>query len=228
MKQAVDDDAAAPHQIFNSTSNPEVKRKRVRRDETQFGALIYAPTLSLLDNYVRTHRFALSSGNFVFIVTETVQHGGWHIDAGKMMAKLWNNYGILYAILIIACHEEESTVGYYDPFYRDERGVWGAMKWSHIADVDCRNGWILSVSDDFNRYPVRMGLFERYPTMVMATTFPESYLKNYYADGLGYANGYAGFDGLLVGNLAKGLNFRAKTIYADRYGDLLPNKTFTG
>lgn len=208
--------------MFNSSGG---HAKRVRRDETRFGALIYATTFEHLDNYIRTHRFPISSGNFVLIVTEPPRRDDWMGDGSRIMAFLWKNYKILYAFLIVAC--QSNGVGYYDPFYSKNRR-WGAMRWSHIEDVNYRNGWILSVADDFNQYPVRLGLFERYPTMVTATTFPATYLQSYFADGIQYSNGYAGFDGLLVGNLAKGFNFRSRTMYTNRYGDFLPNKTFTG
>lgn len=102
------------------------------------------------------------------------------------------------------------------------------MKWTTIDRVTYENGWVLSVGDNFRGYPFNIGLFVRYPTLVPIVDLPPIFLQSYYASGLKYSSGYGGLDGMLVGNLAKSLNFNSNTIHSDRYGDKLANNTFSG
>lgn len=64
--------------------------------------------------------------------------------------------------------------------------------------------------------------------MIEADELPDTFLNSYFASAIKYADGYGGFDGLVMGNVAKALNFTACFIKADSYGTLLPNLTFTG
>lgn len=127
-------------------------------------------------------------------------------------------------------------IGYYDPFevnndsykYPKWQDSWGAMKWTQLDTINTKTGWIFNTVNNLEGYPFISTMFMRYPTVIMADELPETFLKSYFASAIKYADGYAGFDGLVLGNIAKALNFRAYFIIANSYGSRLPNYTFTG
>lgn len=102
------------------------------------------------------------------------------------------------------------------------------MKWTQLATIDTTTGWMFNAVNNLQGYPFISTTFMRYPTMIMANELPETFLKSYFASAIKYADGYGGFDGLVLGNLAKALNFQAYFIIAKSYGTRLPNFTFTG
>lgn len=82
-----------------------------------------------------------------------------------------------------------------------------------------------------NNFPFTATIFSRYPTMLLKRALPETFLQTHYARGADYSNGFGGFDGFVMGNLAKALNFQLeiiKRLPQDTYGSVLPNNTFTG
>lgn len=81
---------------------------------------------------------------------------------------------------------------------------------------------------NFKGYPFIASTFKRYPTMVESSALPKSFLATFYANGANYSDGVAGFDGLVLGNLAKAYNFRTIRVKSISYGALLPDNSFTG
>lgn len=100
------------------------------------------------------------------------------------------------------------------------------MKWIPIADID---DWILQKGSDFKGSPFRASIFIRYPSMVWKTEFSSSFLDSYFAKAINESNDFGGFDGLVLGNLARIFNFNITRVVPNvNYGHLLPNATFTG
>lgn len=81
-----------------------------------------------------------------------------------------------------------------------------------------------------NGFPLRVSIFERYPTALLRKDLPEIFLDSYYSHGMKYSGGFNGFDGLVLGNMAQQLNFRAHIVkpIANDYGYKLENGTFIG
>lgn len=101
------------------------------------------------------------------------------------------------------------------------------MKWTQLDTIDTKTGWMLNAVYNLQGYPFISTTFMRYPTMIMSDELPETFLKSYFASAIKYANGYGGVDGLVLGNLAKALNFQTYFIKAKTYGTRLNNDTFT-
>lgn len=102
------------------------------------------------------------------------------------------------------------------------------MKWTPLKYIDTESGWILNTADNLQGYPFIASLFKRFPTVVESSDLPASFVNSYFADGIQYVEGLAGFDALVLGNIAKKFNFRTKILNSGSYGVLLPNNTFTG
>lgn len=65
--------------------------------------------------------------------------------------------------------------------------------------------------------------------MVPKTEFSASFLDSYFAKAINESNDFGGFDGLVLGNLARIFNFNVTQIIPKvNYGHQLPNGTFTG
>lgn len=102
------------------------------------------------------------------------------------------------------------------------------MKWTPLKYIDVKSGWILNTADNLQGYPFIASLFKRNPTVVSASNLSTTIVKSYFADGIRYAAGNAGFDALVLGNIAKKFNFRTQILKSDSYGIRLSNNTFTG
>lgn len=125
-------------------------------------------------------------------------------------------------------------VGYYDPFVNaldlgitdtDEWGVYSKLPAKYL---DLSDPWILQKEHNLNGFPLTFTVFERYPTMV--SKVPPSFESSYIAGGM-RETGYGGSDGLILGNLAKFLNFTPIIMNPttdDTYGDEASNGSFTG
>lgn len=105
---------------------------------------------------------------------------------------------------------------------------WGAMNWMDIDDIDFDSGWLLRKSKNFRQYPFKASTFPRNPTMIDSRKLPETFLKTHYANGVKYSGGLAGFDGLVLGNLAEIHNFQTVRVASISYGATLPDKSFSG
>lgn len=125
-------------------------------------------------------------------------------------------------------------MGYYDPFVNsrdlgitdaDEWGVFSQLKMKYLNLSD---PWILQKESNLNGFPLTFTVFERYPTMV--ADVPPAFGRSYIAAGM-HETGYGGIDGLILGNLAKYLNFTTIIMNpnsVDNYGDKKMNGSFTG
>lgn len=102
------------------------------------------------------------------------------------------------------------------------------MKWVALEDIDLGNGWLLMKGKNFKGYPFKASMFNRYPTMVESSVLPQTFLNTFYASGVKYSGGVAGFDGLVLGNLAKVYNFQTIRVESISYGTLLSDNTFSG
>lgn len=102
------------------------------------------------------------------------------------------------------------------------------MKWVELDDIDLESGWLLLKGKNFKGYPFKASTFKRYPTMVERNALPKTFLNTFYASGVKYSGGLAGFDGFVLGNLAQVFNFTTVRVASISYGATLPDKSFSG
>lgn len=79
-----------------------------------------------------------------------------------------------------------------------------------------------------NKFPLKFTIFERYPTMI--TKLPPYFVDNYLNHGMKHS-GFAGIDGLLLGNLAEEIDFTVQPVQSPdkvTWGQKLENGSFTG
>lgn len=118
----------------------------------------------------------------------------------------------------------------YDPFYRDpETGQFGIVKWTNIDTITESNFWLLSKADDWQQYPIRATMFRRFPTLIDSTDVPDIYRKSYMINVDNYMDDFSGFDGVVLGNMAKALNFSVRILFnVEKYGLKVNNTSFNG
>lgn len=128
-------------------------------------------------------------------------------------------------------------IGTFEPFFlNDTLSVtnatskeYGHCTWTRLQNLQYGDN-ILNKLATLNGFPLKVSIFHRYPTALLASELPDSFLKSYFSDGMKLTNGINGFDGLILGNMAKSLNFRVdikKPIGSD-FGYKADNGTFIG
>lgn len=224
-------------------------RKRFRRDEPQLGAVICFGSLTDWETFVtrtssRKHPFHNPAGHYIFLLSTTLspESDGWRETVARVMHLIFHKHRILHSIFVSnsISNEIRDQIGYYDPFYRSDNAngspndssaahSWGALKWTRLQDVDLQTFWILNLAKNFKGYPFRAAMFRRFPTLIASTEMSATFLHSYMANVIDYASNFSGFDGVVLGNLAKHHNFRVVSVLNDaKYGIKLANTTFTG
>lgn len=110
-----------------------------------------------------------------------------------------------------------------EPGY-DEYGVYRCLPIGYLGLTD---SWLVQKEYTMNGAPINVTLFERYPTMV--TQVPKYFATTEMAKAI-KRSGYGGYDGLVLGNLARQMNFTVNAIRPTdnkTYG-FNENETFTG
>lgn len=105
--------------------------------------------------------------------------------------------------------------GTYFPFERIDKGNstrWGAFKWLSLMELDYENNFLFRKFDNLNGYPLKVSMFPRYPTALTVDEIPDVFLSSYFMDILKDSCGYGGVDGLILGNMARALNFTAVVV----------------
>lgn len=128
-------------------------------------------------------------------------------------------------------------VGYYDPFVNVQPNMsasmlegWGVFRWVPINSIDDHADWLLQKGNTFNGYPMTITMFSRNPTAVRSDDLPEAFLSTHYARGIDYSNGFGGFDGLVLGNMAQVLHFEALVVQplTGTYGNRRSDGSYSG
>lgn len=203
------------------------------------------------------HPFHNPAGHYVFVLTggnldddgDDAATSSWSDRVARAMYSVFHKHRILHAVFMASRVNGAAIdrIGYYDPFYRRSAAmvnaskmdddydstdtvVYGALKWTQLADIDLATFWILNLAKNFQGRPFRSAMFRRYPTMIPTAEVSPTYLRSYLANVAEYAADFSGFDGIVLGNLAKHHNFRVVSVLNNdtKYGTKLPNSTFTG
>lgn len=106
-------------------------------------------------------------------------------------------------------------VGTYFPFNRADKPTspnWGEFKWMNLTDMNFQDNYLFRKFENLNGFRLRVSMFPRYPTALLPEELPDVFLSSYFMNVLNESGGYGGIDGLLLGNMAKALNFSAVVI----------------
>lgn len=192
--------------------------------------------MKVLDDYLygySRHPFHKTNGNYILLLTKDVEQD-WRVKIEAVMERMWKDYAVLNLLIISICELdlEAQEIGFYDPFQQNEgNSTWGILRWIKFHDLIQRQNWFLNKSKNFRGFPLKFSKFERYPSFLSKSQLPKIHVDSYVGAVMNYTYGYGGFDGLVLGNLAKYLNFKVILLDAPdatQYGYVQPNGSYTG
>lgn len=82
----------------------------------------------------------------------------------------------------------------------------------NLTDMNFRDNSLFRKFENLNEYRLKVSMFPRYPTALVPEEIPDVFLSSYFMKILDESGGYGGIDGLLLGNMARALNFSAVVI----------------
>lgn len=230
----------------------------VRGEETETGSLIIADKISVISRYLKgpARRPFLWPRNLYVIIIHNALESNFQQKTENVMIKLWKDYGIADAILMMPCNGNSNVrdfvvffycdvnlsfflcryfqlIGTYFPFKRADKTNshrWGIFQWLNLIDIDYQDKYLLRKFDNLNKYPLKISMFPRYPTALEPEEMPDIFLTSYFMKVLNESRGYGGIDGLLLGNMAIKLNFSAVIVAPNGsdFGYRLSNGIFIG
>lgn len=89
---------------------------------------------------------------------------------------------------------------------------WGRTEQINLNDFDFNRTDLFDKFKNLNGFPLRMNIFQRYPTAIKVDEFPIAFVDSYLMHDVWRADGYGGVDGFMLANVAKMLNFSAVNI----------------
>lgn len=124
-------------------------------------------------------------------------------------------------------------IGTYIPFDKHIYGnktKWGSVKWIQLNDVDFHDLSMFRKLNDLQGFPLQVSFFPRYPTAIKANELPQPFLRTYFMNIINESGNYSGLDGIVLGNMARILNFLPliNTPTGSDFGYKLSNGTFIG
>lgn len=142
----------------------------------------------------------------------------------------------LFVIYLSICIHQ--SIGYYEPFVVNNainlsignENKYGISTWWTLNEFKFDEN-ILRKFQNLNGFPLRISMFHRYPTAVdqRQQKLPEPLLKSYFSQGIRRANGFGGFDGVVLGNMAISINFTTIIVNTkEDYGYRIQNGSFVG
>lgn len=120
-------------------------------------------------------------------------------------------------------------IGTYFPFKR-KGNRWGRFLWIKLPNMTFKDTSLFRKFENLNGYSLKVSMFPRYPTALIQKEIPKTLFTTYFMNVFNDSRGFGGIDGLLLGNLARNLNFSAdivEPIGAD-FGYRIVNETFVG
>ncbi|XP_031622960.1 uncharacterized protein LOC116340548 [Contarinia nasturtii] len=194
------------------------KQNRIREDEPSSGSVVLAADFEIIDQFLNgiiRIPFTSKRAHYVILVYKELAHDNWDKWASSILTKMWKVYGILNAIVLASC--KPNNIGIFDPFANTRQlnitdpnvDEWGIYRSFPIKYLDYTDNWLVQKAYALNGFPLTVSLFERYPTMWK--DIPEYFAQTHYAEGM-KKSGFAGVDGLLLGNIADEMDFTVITV----------------
>lgn len=179
------------------------------------------------------HPLDSPSGHYIFVMNAIMPFTNCSRQTvARILQAVYYKHHITQAFFMAHIDEEGSQqhlIGYFDPFQKWPTNERGVMKWSRLHKINITNHWILNRGTDFNWFPFRIAMFRRWPTMLPISEMSPVFLRSYFPSVAKYAANYTGFDGIVMGNLAKHFRFTVVPLISNnKYGSKLANLTVTG
>ncbi|KAK2583467.1 hypothetical protein KPH14_009436 [Odynerus spinipes] len=149
----------------------------------------------------------------------------------RVLKMLWRSRQILNVLLFVPfAKNSENSMYAYDPFVRAkknaERGKVESINVTSKEDIFQRLSTLTHRrTNNMHGYQLNVALFEQFQSLMkMKETPPKGSIFEYSA-------GYNGVDGIILGTVAKYMNFKVKVVLSRdeiKYGHELPNGTYVG
>lgn len=103
---------------------------------------------------------------------------------------------------------------------------WGLTEQIHLNNFDYNRTDLFEKFKNLNGFPLRISIFDRYPTAVKVHEFPKPFADSYFMRDIWRSDGYSGVDGLMLAHASKKLNFT--TVNVPQIGVDFGFKSFDG
>jgi hypothetical protein len=149
-------------------------------------------------------------------------------EMDNILRRLWIEFNVVNVIAQTTCSCDTSEINIYRPFVKTDN-LWGLTEYYHLKDIRSNFGVITNPLTDFNQFPLKVSIFERFP--IATRKLPRMLRNNPIYKNLTWSKGFGGFDGLVLGTLAEHLNFDMVpfgTTTEINFGVVFGNGTTTG
>jgi hypothetical protein len=149
-------------------------------------------------------------------------------EMDNILRRLWIEFNVVNVIAQTTCSCDTSEIYIYRPFVKTDN-LWGLTEYYHLKDITSNSGVITNPLTDFNQFPLKVSIFERFP--IATRRLPRMLRNNPIYKNLTWSKGFGGFDGLILGTLAEHLNFDMVpfgTTTENNFGVVFGNGTTTG
>jgi hypothetical protein len=149
-------------------------------------------------------------------------------EMDNILRRLWIEFNVVNVIAQTTCSCDTSEIYIYRPFVKTDN-LWGLTEYYHLKDITSNFGVIMNPLTDFNQFPLKVSIFERFP--IATRRLPRMLRNNPIYKNLTWSKGFGGFDGLILGTLAEHLNFDMVpfgTTTENNFGVVFGNGTTTG
>lgn len=176
-------------------------------------------------NMIKVSRLARTWHVFYFTSKQTSMG-----KVAKFLFYIWKQFGILNVIAQIPCSPKyREDVAVYKPFMVNSKHQYGQVEIYSIASALKNPLYLSSTACKLNRYPLKVSIFERYPTAIKH--LPDV-LHNYkiYRN-IPNTSTFYGLDGVVLSEISTALNFAIKIAMSREnqyYGYVVSNGSIIG
>ncbi|KAL3275626.1 hypothetical protein HHI36_020379 [Cryptolaemus montrouzieri] len=123
-----------------------------------------------------------------------------------LLETAWKYQGLFNILVETECSDKKRWFFVYRPFHLNSDGVYGKLQKYDLDTVLASPKIVLNSMRNFNRYPIRVHIFNRYPTAIESYPNAHWWIKMC-LNVLTFSN-ISGVDGCSLGQLAERLNFQ--------------------
>ena len=163
-----------------------------------------------------------------FVFSTTKLCSSIHEQIHYILNRFWVQYNVINVVAQTLCSCDTTQVYIHRPFVKIEDS-WGVTNNYTMTESSRQISLITSVLSNLNQYQLPVSLFEKVPTAVK--TLPKLLKTNPLYRDLSWSQGFAGADAMLLGTLAKCLNFTPVVdlnLPLNDFGHVLKNGTVSG
>jgi hypothetical protein len=83
-------------------------------------------------------------------------------EMDNILRRLWIEFNVVNVIAQTTCSCDTSEIYIYRPFVKTDN-LWGLTEYYHLKDITSNFGVITNPLTDFNQFPLKVSIFERFP-----------------------------------------------------------------